>query len=269
MSTATMGPASAGPASKSTVSTSFGDSVIMLRRNFKHTVRNPVTVFNAILFPVVMMLMFVYVFGGAFKVQGKYVDYAVPGLLVMAITYGLGPTAVAVNSDMTRGIINRFKAMDVSHGAVLTGHVVSTAVRGLLADAVIIGVGFAMGFRPHASGAGWLAAIGLMLLLGFAVSWLTVALGLAAKTVESAGMSTVPLIMLPFLSSAFVPADTMGEGVRQFAEYQPFTPIIETLRGLLSGGHVSTGNEIAAVAWCVGFGVVGYVWAVATFRKRA
>ena len=253
----------------STASTSFGDSAIMLRRNFKHTVRNPVTVFNAVLFPVVMMLMFVYVFGGAFKVQGKYVDYAVPGLIVMAITYGLGPTSAAVNDDMTKGIINRFKTMDVSRGAVLTGHVVSTTVRGLIADAVIIGVGFAMGFRPHASGAGWLAAVGLMLLLGFAVSWLTVAMGLAAKTVESAGMATVPLILLPFLSSAFVPADTMGEGVRQFAEYQPFTPIIETLRGLLSGGHVSTGNEIAAVAWCVGFGVVGYVWAVATFRKRA
>jgi ABC-2 type transport system permease protein len=253
----------------STVSTSFGDSAIMLRRNFKHTVRNPTTVFNAVLFPLVMMLMFVYVFGGAFKVQGKYVDYAVPGLLVMAITYGLGPTAIAVNGDMTKGVINRFKVMGVSHGAVLNGHVVSTAVRGLIADAAIVGAGFAMGFRPHASLLNWLGAIGIMLLLGFAVSWLTVAMGLAAKTVESAGMATVPLIMLPFLSSAFVPANTMGAGVRQFAEYQPFTPIIETLRGLLSDGRPSTGDTLAAVAWCVGFGVVGYVWAVATFRKRA
>ncbi|MFF4399771.1 ABC transporter permease [Streptomyces sp. NPDC001480] len=253
----------------STVSTSFGDSAIMLRRNFKHTVRDPVTMFNAILFPVVMMLMFVYVFGGAFKVQGKYVDYAVPGLIVMAITYGLGATSTAVSDDMTKGIINRFKAMDVSRGAVLTGHVVATTVRGLIADAVIIGVGFAMGFRPHASLLDWLAAIGVMLLLGFGASWLTVAMGLAAKTVESAGMATVPLIMLPFLSSAFVPADTMGAGVRQFAEYQPFTPIIETLRGLLSGGHPSTGHMVAAFAWCVGFALVGYVWAVSTFRKRA
>ena len=253
----------------STVSTSFGDSAIMLRRNFKHTVRNPTTVFNAVLFPIVMMLMFVYVFGGAFKVQGKYVDYAVPGLLVMAITYGLGPTAAAVNGDMTKGVINRFKVMDVSRGAVLTGHVVSTAVRGLIADAAIVGVGFAMGFRPHANAVQWLLAIGIMLLLGFAVSWLTVAMGLAAKTVESAGMATVPLILLPFLSSAFVPADTMGAGVRQFAEYQPFTPIIETLRGLLSGGHPSTGDTLASLAWCVGIGVIGYVWAVATFRKRA
>ncbi|GED90407.1 ABC transporter permease [Streptomyces sp. NPDC001698] len=252
----------------SSVSTSFGDAAIMLRRNFKHTARNPVTVFQAVLFPIVMMLMFVYVFGGAFKVEGKYVDYAVPGLMVMAITYGLGPTAAAVNGDMTKGIINRFKAMDVSHGAVLAGHVVSTTVRSLIADAAIIGVGFAMGFRPHASFLQWLAAIGIMLLLAFATSWLTVAMGLGAKTAESAGLATVPLIMLPFLSSAFVPADTMGTGVRQFAEYQPFTPIIETLRGLLAG-NPSSGDAIAALAWCVGLALLGYVWAVSAFRKRA
>jgi ABC-2 type transport system permease protein len=245
------------------------DSIIMLRRNFKHTVRNPVTVFQAVLFPVIIMLMFVWVFGGAFNVGGKYVDYAVPGLLVMAISYGLGPTAAAVNGDMTKGIINRFKAMDVSSGAVLTGHVVSTTVRSLIADMIIVAVGFAMGFRPHASFLDWLAAFGILLLLGFAVSWLTVALGLASKTVESAGMATVPLIMLPFLSSAFVPADKMGAGVRQFAEYQPFTPIIETLRALLSGSHPSAGHAIAAIAWSAGFALVGYVWAVTTFRKRA
>jgi ABC-2 type transport system permease protein len=252
----------------STISTSFGDSAIMLRRNFKHTIRNPVTVFNAVLLPIVIMLMFVYVLGGDFKVSGTYIDYAMPGLIVMAISYGLGPTAAAVNDDMTKGIINRFKAMDVSRGAVLTGHVVSTTVRSLIADAAIIGVGFAMGFRPHASFLQWLAAIGIMLLLGFAVSWLTVAMGLAAKTVESAGLATVPLILLPFLSSAFVPADTMKPGVRQFAEYQPFTPIIETLRGLLTG-HPSAGHAIAAVAWCAGIALVGYLWSLTTFNKRA
>jgi ABC-2 type transport system permease protein len=250
------------------VTTALGDSAIMLRRNVRHSVRNPVTVFNAVLFPIVMMLMFVYVFGGAFKVDGEYVDYAVPGLLVMAVTYGLGATSAAVNGDMTKGIINRFKAMDVSRGAVLTGHVVATTVRALIADAAIVGVGFAMGFRPHASALGWLAAIGLMLLLGLATSWLTVALGLAAKSVESAGMATVPLIMLPFLSSAFVPADTMGTGVRQFAEYQPFTPVIETLRGLLAGDP-SAGDAWAAVAWCAGIALLGYVWAITTFSRRA
>ena len=251
----------------SSLSTSFGDSAIMLRRNYKHTVRNPTTVFNAILLPIVMMLMFVYVFGGDFKVQGTYIDYAVPGLLVMATTYGLSPTAIAVNDEMTKGIINRFKAMDVSHGAMLTGHVVATTVRGLIADAAIIGVGFAIGFRSHADLLDWLGALGVMLLLGIATSWLTVALGLAAKTIESAGMATVPLILLPFLSSAFVPADSMGEGVRQFAEYQPFTPIIETLRGLLSGTAPSTGHLLATFAWCLGFTLVGYLWSVSTFHK--
>ncbi|MFE1327376.1 ABC transporter permease [Streptomyces sp. NPDC058735] len=240
----------------------------MLRRNLKHAVRNPVAVFNGVLFPIVIMLMFVKVFGGAFSVGDDYVDYATPGLLVMAVSYGLGATATAVNSDMTKGIINRFKVMDVSRGSVLTGHVVVTTLRCLVACAAIIGVAFAMGFDPSASALDWLGAIGVVLLLSFAAGWLTVALGLAAKTAESAGLASVPLIMLPFLSSAFVPADTMGVGVRQFAEYQPFTPIIETLRGLLVGTP-SSGDAIAAVAWCVGFTVLGYVWAVSTFKKRA
>ncbi|WP_405912703.1 ABC transporter permease [Streptomyces sp. NBC_01020] len=252
----------------STVPMPLADSAIMLRRNLKHNLRNPTTVFNAVLFPIVMMLMFVKVFGGAFDVGVDYIDYATPGLLVMAISYGLGATSTAVNSDMTTGVINRFKVMDVSRGAVLTGHVIVTAVRCLVACAAIIGVAFAMGFAPDASALDWLGVIGLIVLLSFAAGWLTVALGLAAKTAESAGLAAVPLIMLPFLSSAFVPADTMGAGVRQFAEYQPFTPIIETLRGLLAG-HPSGGDAIAALAWCVGFLVLGYVWAVSTFKKRA
>ena len=260
MSTATTTSPAASP---------FADSIIMIRRNFKHSVRNPVTVFNAVLFPIVMMLMFVYVFGGAFKVSGEYIDYAVPGLIVMAITYGLSPTAVAVHDDLSKGIINRFKTMDVSRGAVLTGHVVATTIRSLIAVTAIIGVGFAMGFRSHADALQWLAAIGVVVLLAFSVTWLTVALGLAAKSTESAGLGTVPLIMLPFLSSAFVPAATMKTGVKQFAEYQPFTPIIETLRGLLAGGHVSTSHLVQALAWCVGFAVVGYLWAVSSFTRRA
>jgi ABC-2 type transport system permease protein len=243
------------------------DSVIMLRRNFKHTVRNPTTVFNAVLFPIVLMLMFVYVLGNAFNVGVKYIEYATPGMILLAICYGLSATAVSVNSDMTKGVINRFKAMDVSRGAVLTGHVVATTLRSLIAIAAIIGVAFALGFRSSASFLDWLGAIGVIVLISFATSWLTVALGLVAKTVESAGMATVPLIMLPFFSSAIVPADKMGPGVRQFAEYQPFTPIIETLRGLLTG-TLSAGDVIAAVAWGVGIGLVGYLWALATFRKR-
>jgi ABC-2 type transport system permease protein len=244
------------------------DSTIMLRRNFKHTVRNPVAVFNAILLPIVIMLMFVGEIGGAFNVGVKYVDYATPGMIVLTICYGLSATALAVNSDMTKGIINRFKVMDISRSAVLSAQVLSTVLRTLVAVAAIIGVAFALGFRPHASFLQWLGVIGLVIVVSFATSWLTVALGLAAKTPESAGMASVPIVLLPFLSSAIVPADKMGPGVRQFAEYQPFTPIIETLRGLLTG-EPSASKAIIAVAWCVGIGVVGYVWSLATFTKRA
>ncbi|HEY7044265.1 MAG TPA: ABC transporter permease [Nocardioidaceae bacterium] len=246
------------------------DSTIMLRRNFKHTVRNPTAVFNAVLFPIVIMLMFVYVLGGAFDVgpDVDYIDYATPGIIVMAVAYGLSATSMAVNSDMAKGIINRFKVMDISRGAVLTGHVVASMLRNLVAIAAIIAVAFLIGFRPSAGPLDWLGVVGLIVLVTFATGWLTVALGLAAKTPESAGLATVPLIMLPFLSSAFVPADTMSVGVRQFAEYQPFTPIIETVRGLLNGAP-SAGDAIAALAWSIGIAVVGYLWALATFERRS
>ena len=244
------------------------DSVIMLRRNFKHTVRNPTAVFNAVIFPVVLMLMFVYVIGNAFNVGASYIDYATPGMIVLAICYGLSATALAVNSDMTKGIINRFKVMDISRSAVLSAHVAASMLRSLIAITAIIGVAFALGFRSPASPLEWLGAIGLILLLSFATSWITVALGLVAKTPESAGMAIVPLILLPFLSSAIVPVAKMGAGVRQFAEYQPFTPIIEALRGLLNGTP-SAGDAIAAVAWCVGIALVGYLWSLSTFKKRA
>jgi ABC-2 type transport system permease protein len=244
------------------------DATIMLRRNFKHTVRNPVTVFNAVLFPIVLMVMFVYVIGGAFSVGVKYVEYATPGMIILTICYGLSATATAVNSDMAKGIINRFKVMDISRSAVLSAQVVATMLRSLVAIAAIIGVAFGLGFRPAANVPEWLGAIGLIVLVSFATSWITVALGLAAKTAESAGLATVPLILLPFLSSAIVPARTMGAGFRQFAEYQPFTPIIETLRGLLTG-RPSASSAITAVAWCAGIALVGYLWSLATFNKRA
>lgn len=239
----------------------------MVRRNMKHTVRNPTAVFNAVLFPILMMLMFVYVFGGAFAIGVDYINYVTPGMIVVAISYGLSATSLAVNSDMTKGIINRFKVMDISPGAVLTGHVAVTVLRSSVAIAAVLGVAFLAGFRPAAGLLDWLGAIVLIVLLCVGTGWLTVALGLSAKAPESAGLATVPLIMLPFLSSAFVPADTMGPGVRQFAEHQPLTPIIETLRGLLTGAP-STGEAMLAVAWCVGFSLVGYGWARTTFRRR-
>jgi ABC-2 type transport system permease protein len=242
-------------------------NMVMLRRNFKHIGRNPTSVFNAILMPVVVMLMFVYMLGDAFSVGVRYVDYATPGLLLLAVCYGLGSVATSVNSDMTKGIINRFKVMDVPRSAVLTGHVIASVLTNLLAVAAIIGVAFLLGFSPSASFLDWLGVIGVVVLLAFAAGWLTVALGLAAKSPETAGLATVPLVMLPFFSSAIVPADKMGPGVRQFAEYQPFTPIIETLRGLLNGAPAAS-DVIVALAWCVAIGLVGYLWASATFRKR-
>ena len=243
-------------------------SMVMLRRDFRHIARNPTSVFNAVLMPIVLMLMFVYVFGDAFSVGVDYIDYATPGLMLLAVCYGLGATATSVNSDMTKGIINRFKVMDVSRGAVLTGHVVASVLTNLVAIAALLGVAFLLGFSASASVLGWLGVIGLVVLLGFATGWLTVALGLAAKSPETAGLAAVPLVMLPFFSSAIVPADKMGPGVRQFAEYQPFTPIIETLRGLLNGA-LSTSDAIAAVAWCAGIALVGYLWSLSTFKKRA
>jgi ABC-2 type transport system permease protein len=243
-------------------------SAVMLRRNFKHIARNPTTVFNAVLFPVVLLWMFVYVLGDAFNVGVDYIDYATPGLILLAVCYGLGATATSVNSDMTKGIINRFKVMDVSRSAVLTGHVIASVLTNLVAIGAVIGVAFLLGFSPSASFLDWLGVLGIVVLLGFATGWFTVALGLAAKSPETAGLAAVPLVMLPFFSSAIVPADKMGTGVRQFAEYQPFTPIIETLRGFLNGapaGH----DVLAALAWCVGIALVGFLWARSTFKKRA
>lgn len=243
-------------------------STVMLRRNLKHIARNPTTVFNAVLMPIVVMLMFVYVFGDAFSVGVDYVDYATPGLLLLAVCYGLGSVAVSVNSDATKGIINRFKVMDVPRSAVLTGHVVASVLTNLLAVAALIGVAFLLGFSPSAGFLDWLGVIGVVVLLSFAAGWLTIAMGLSAKSPETAGLASLPLVMLPFFSSAISPTDKMGPGVRQFAEYQPFTPIIETLRGLLNGAPAA-GDVIPALAWCVGIALVGYVWANSTFTKRA
>ncbi|WP_204039524.1 ABC transporter permease [Acrocarpospora phusangensis] len=240
----------------------------MLRRNFRHTTRNPLALFNGVFMPIFLMFLMVYVLGGAFSVGVNYADYATPGLLLTTICYGVGPTAVAVSSDMATGFINRLRVMHVSRAAVLNAHVIATVLRSLVAIAIVIGVAFLMGFRPSASFAQWLGAIGIIVLTALAIAWLTVASGLAAKTPENAGFAAVPLMLLPFLSSAFVPADKMGPGARQFAEYQPFTSIIEALRGLLTGAP-SAGSAVTAIAWCVGLSLIGYLWARRSFTKRA
>ena len=218
--------------------------------------------------PVVIMLIFVYVLGNAFNVGERYIGCATPGMILLAITYGFSGTAVSLNSDMTKGIINRFKVMNVSRSAVLNGHVAATMLGSSVAIAAIIGMAFALGFRSSATVGDWFGAIGIIAATAFAAAWFAVALGMAAKTPESAGMAVVPLILLPFLSSAIVPADKMGPGVRQFAEYQPFTPIIESVRGLLAGTP-SGGYAAAALAWCAGIALAGYLWSRCHVRKRA
>jgi ABC-2 type transport system permease protein len=243
-------------------------STVMFRRNVKHLLRNGFSVFNGILMPIIVMLMFVYMMGDAFDVGVNYVDYATPGLLALAVCYGLGGVALSVNSDKTKGIINRFKVMDVPRSAVLNGHLIASMLTNLLAVAALLGVAFLLGLDPSAGLLDWLGVLGMVVLLSLAAGWMTVAMGLAAKSPESAGMAAVPLIMLPFFSSAIVPAEAMGPGLRQFAQYQPFTPIIETVRGLLAGAPDRT-DAIIAVAWCVGIAIIGYVWANATFTKRA
>ncbi|MFD1120158.1 ABC transporter permease [Sphaerisporangium aureirubrum] len=240
----------------------------MFRRNFRHTTRNPLTLFNAIFMPIILMFLMVYVLGDAFSVGVNYADYATPGLILTTICYGISPTAIAVNSDMTTGFINRLRVMRVSRAAVLNAHVITTMIRSLVAIVFVVGVALLMGFRPSASFPQWLGVIGLVMFAVLAISWLTVAVGLAAKTPESAGLVGVPLMLLPFLSSAFVPAEKMGPGARQFAEYQPFTSIIETLRGLLTGAP-SASSAITAIAWCTGIALIGYLWARAKFTQRA
>ncbi|GIH79420.1 transport permease protein [Planobispora longispora] len=250
------------------ISASLTDSATMMRRSYRHTMRNPLTLLNAIIMPIFLMFLMVYVLGGGFSVGTDYVDYATPGLIIMTIGYGIGPTATGVNADMTTGFINRLRVMHVSRAAVLNAHVVATMLRTLVAIALVVGVAFLMGFSPSAGFPEWLGAIGVVVLATLAISWLTIAAGLAAKTPESAGILGVPLMLLPFLSSAFVPADKMGPGVREFAEYQPFTPIIEALRGFLTGTP-STGTTITAIAWCAGLSLIGYLWARKSFTKRA
>ncbi|KUF16387.1 ABC transporter permease [Streptomyces silvensis] len=253
----------------SAMTASLADFSTMLQRNFRHTLRNPTALFNAVLFPIVMMLMFVHVFGGSFDVGGvDYIDYATPGVIMMTIGYGVSATAIAVQSDMATGIINRFRVMDVSPSAVLVAHVVASMLRSLASIVFIVLIALAMGFRPDASPLQWLGVLGTVLLALFAVGWLTVALGLGARTPENAGFAVVPLMMLPFLSNAFVETDNMGAGARQFAEYQPFSPITETLRGLLAGDP-SASPAIQAAAWCVGLALFGYLRARAKFTKRA
>jgi len=257
----------------STLTYAARDSATMLKRNLRYSVRYPATIIVSLAIPALLLLLFVGVFGGALGAGlgaahpgGKYIDYVLPGILLMSIGYGASSTTLAVNRDMTEGIMARFRTMAISRSSVLTGHVVAALIRTLASTVLLVAVALLMGYRSGADAGRWLAAAGLVALLTFALSWLAVAIGLSAPTAEGTVGFTLIVQLLPFISSAFVPTGSMSAGVGWFAHNQPFTPVIDTLRGLLAGTPIGH-SGIIAVAWCVGLAVLGYLWAGALFRK--
>jgi ABC-2 type transport system permease protein len=243
------------------------DSATMLRRDMRHMLRFPLMTISGIGFPCLMLLLFTYVFGAAIGGgQSGYVNYIVPGVLMMAIGGGGAATAININEDMSEGVIARLRTMAIPRIAVLGGQVAGSVIRTTLSLVLVIGVALLVGFRPSASPAEWLAFFGLALLVIFAVSWMCAAFGLVAKTVAGANSSSLLFQFGPFVSSAFVQPGTMSRGIRWFAEYQPFTPIIDTFRALLTDAPVGT-TWIAAVAWSLGLSLAGILWSRAAFLR--
>ncbi|HUA94608.1 MAG TPA: ABC transporter permease, partial [Acidimicrobiales bacterium] len=239
----------------SSLAYALSDSRVMLRRNLKRQLRYPSMTVMLVGMPIVFLLLFVYVFGGQLGAglgapggRRAYLDYVVPGLLLITVASAVQGTAIMVAMDMTGGIIDRFRTMAISRASVLTGHVVGSLLQTLVAVAFLIGVALGLGFHAGAGPLHWLAALGVLALFALALIWLAVALGLAAKSVETASNTPMVLILLPFLGSGFVPTATMPVGVRQFAQYQPFTPVADTVRGLLSGAAVGD-HALVTVAW--------------------
>ncbi len=257
-----------------TLSYTVSDSATMLRRNLRHMRRYPSLTLLLIGMPIIFLLLFVYVFGGTLgaglgSVSGgrvAYVNYVAPGILLMTVAAASQGTAILVAKDMTEGIIARFRTMAISRASILTGHVLGSMIQTMLGIAVVIAVALLTGFRPTAGLLAWIAAIGLLALFTLALTWLTVALGLVAKSVETASNTPMFLTLLPFLGSGFVPTGSMPTGLRWFAEYQPFTPVNETLRGLLLGTPIGN-SAVLAVAWCVGITLVCYLWALKLYNR--
>ncbi|MFD7641378.1 ABC transporter permease [Kitasatospora sp. NPDC059795] len=255
----------------STLALTAHDSLTMLRRNLKHAARYPALTFSQAMTPIMMLLLFVYAFGdsiGAGLGGGRdaYLSYLTPGILVMGVAGGSMSTSVAICSDLTGGIVNRFRTMNIARSSFLTGHVVGSVLQTLVGVVLVVAVALAVGFRSDAGALEWLAAVGLLTAVAVAVTWLSAALGLLSKTVESASNKPLLIQFLPFLGSAFVPADSMAPGLRLFAEYQPFTPVTETLRGLLSGSAIGSAGWVS-LAWCAGIGVLGHAWSRRLFDR--
>jgi ABC-2 type transport system permease protein len=248
------------------------DGRVMITRCLRRSRRDPEAFFTALMLPIVLMLLFVYVFGGALRTGGAYVDYVVPGLIVLCAGFGAGTTAVSVATDMTNGILDRFRSMPISSSAILLGQIVASLVRNLIATFLVIGVAIAIGWRPTAAPLHWLAAMAMVALFVLALSWLAAAIGLLARSVEAANSVTFVLMFIPYVSTAFVPAHTMPAMLRFFAEHQPFTPVIETMRGLWMG-RTSTGASLGheatlAVVYCLVILAISILGASRFFRRR-
>ncbi|MBC1574236.1 ABC transporter permease [Listeria booriae] len=246
----------------------WSDMVVMLGRNMRHAFRSVDTIITTIAMPLMMMLLFVYVFGGSIDTGSEdYINYVVPGIMFLCIALGTTYTAVRLNNDVTKGIIDRFHSMPIAKSSILTGHVVTSIVFNLISTLFIVLIAFILGFRPEAGFVGWLVIILILLLFTLAMTWIAVVSGLLAKTAEGSGTFSYLVLMLLFVSSAFTPTDSMNNVVRAFAENQPMTPIIESVRSLLVG-NVNTGDVWTAIAWCAGIFLVAWVAAIQIYKHR-
>jgi ABC-2 type transport system permease protein len=247
----------------------FNDMGVMLGRSMRHIFRSMDTIITVTITPIAMMLLFVYVFGGAIKTStDNYVNYLLPGILLIAIASGIAYTAYRLFVDMQSGIFERFHSMPIARSAALWGHVLTSLVSNAISVVVIIGVSLIMGFRSSAGVLSWLAVAGILALFTLALTWVAAIAGLSAKSVDGAGAFSYPLIFLPFISSAFVPTGSMPPVVRASAENQPVTSIVDAIRSLLAGQAV--GNAIwVALAWCVGIMFAAYLFAMRVYKKRA
>jgi ABC-2 type transport system permease protein len=246
----------------------FSDMSVMLGRSMRHIFRSMDTIITVTLMPIAFMLLFVYVFGGAIQTgTDNYVNYLLPGILLIAIASGIAYTAVRLFYDMQRGIFERFHSMPIARSTVLWGHVLTSLVSNAISIVVIILVALIMGFRSSAGVLSWLAVAGILVLFTLALTWVAMIAGLSAKSVDGAGAFSYPILFLPFISSAFVPTQSMPSGVRAFAENQPVTSIANAIRALLSCKPV--GNDIwVALAWCFGIMIVAYIFAMRAYKKR-
>jgi len=241
---------------------------VFVRRSLLHSLRDGESLSMAIMLPVMLMLLFTFVFGNAIDPSGKYVDYVVPGIILLCAGFGAASTAVYVARDLQTGIIDRFRTMPLRSGAVLTGHVISSLVRNLLATGIVIGVALLVGFRPTTDFGGWVAAVGVIALYILTITYLFAAIGLAAGSPEAASGYGFIILFLPYLSSAFVPVATMPSWLQWIAENQPVTPIIETIRGLLFALPLGS-QPWWAIGWCLGILLVSVAWGAWLFRRKA